>query len=204
MAKVFLLGLMLVLIVFTTISSNVSAQDLTEDDKKAYFAIIEKYNLKIVDEIPTGIEPKAISSPEELEKFAQYIQSLDHKTTVSTVSEVDTNDINNPNGTNYNTFVRTCSISVGNASVNVTSRIRVGAYNSSYRWIDSATTTVTLSGVTVGLDLVNTWFNNWITPNKTSIDVEGGGNVNYYTWTAVGRVVVETRPVQCSFYYSIY
>lgn len=101
---------------------------------------------------------------------------------------------------------RNCSVALGGATnphFNTYGRIRVGVAQSSWRWIESANASVGLSGITIGLNLSDTWTQVDISSNNASVDISGGGTLNYYILIPEYFVVI-SHPISCSLNYSLY
>lgn len=61
--KIILMNLILML--FTTPSTNTLASQLSETEREKYKQVIAVHGMQIIEEIPDGITPIEVSSPEE-------------------------------------------------------------------------------------------------------------------------------------------
>lgn len=202
MRKLFLFVMLAILIgPFQAAAQEPNDSARVETEKQQYEKVNQEYGLKSVLIIPEGIEPIKVNSPEELEN---YIIKLQKQPTITTVqdekSEQPSGDPTRA-GNTYNTIRRSCSVSAGAPTVYVTADIRVGL-NGSARWIDSASSRVSWSGVTFGLGISGQWSNTY--PTSTKVDVRGGATIDIYLISEIGGIVLYSTPLECSFTYSVY
>lgn len=104
----------------------------------------------------------------------------------------------------YKTVTKECTaINTGFAKMKVKAQIRVGSYpGTSWRWIDSASTSVTLTGLTVGLQLSNEKSDHKISGNK--VDFWGNGTVNGGVFVPnIGGIVIVSQNGSCSGSYQL-
>ncbi len=205
--KILMVTLVLTFII-TSSTSTLAAQS-SEKEREKYNQVMEEYGLKMVEEIPDGVTPIEVSSPEELDALFRKIED-DLRNSTSTVSEaIEDTPLEQPEtrATAYTTVNRNCSVALGgltNPYFNTYGTIRVGTVDSSWRWIDSASASVGLSGVTTGVSLSDPWTQADINSNQTSVYISGGGTLNYYVLTPIGPVTFSSEPISCSLTYSVY
>ena len=179
----------------------------SQGPQEQYQELFERYGIVEVKEVPLGIIPSRVNSPEELEKLiATFLNGkrVDMSDQFCVDSLVDEGVLPAGvalNGVQYISVRRECTESVGTATFYTTADIRIGIYNSSYRWIDSVNEWVGLRGVTLGFELVHTYHYHYTT--ATTADITGGGIVNHYL-IVNGSILMWSRPVECSIHYSLY
>jgi len=74
----------------------------------------------------------------------------------------------------------------------------------SFRWINSVHTYVGLTGITIGLNLRDTYSYAY-NQTTTTVNWQGGGVVDQYIWVpGLGDVVVGSTAVSCGGFYNVY
>ena len=165
-----------------------------------------EFGLVEVTIIPEGITPLVFDSVEELENFLVESEKAAKPSQHTTYIEYNPKKPQpGVKSVSYTVVTRSCSsiIAVG-TKFNTWADIRVGFSGSSYytTWIDSVLNTrVGLTGLTMGKDLSNEYSYSY---NQTtqSVSVVGGGIFNMYM-VVEGGIRVYSRPVSCSFTYSV-
>lgn len=196
----FLVFVALIALGFAPVSNT-----MAQGGKKTYQEVIEKYDLKRVTEVPSGVTPLRVSNPDELENLIRDQLMVDEPDVHVDISEPASNKSSETPeavAASYGTVTRSCSVQMNAAYFNTYGAIQVG-YEGSFRWVENVQSTWTnLTGVTIGLTLNNA---NSYSYNKTStsVSVAGSGVVNAYI-IVEGGPVVWSQPVSCSFTYSVY
>lgn len=179
---------------FITTTAGVSAQS---DDQLEYERLYEKYNLVPASEVPEGIQPIVINSPEELEKLLQNIGKQNNvvERHSPTLNEVSLNS-------DYVRVERHCTSNAGTSTFNTWADIIVRFDpGTSVRWIESATTRVGLSGANLGTELVDTYER--IDNRGNRVIIVGGGTANVHL-IIEGGLIIHSSPVSCTIDYSVY
>ena len=182
------------------------ADPRSQGPQEQYQELFERYGIVEAKEIPPEITPLRVNSPEELENLiATFLNGkrVDVSDRFCVDSLVDEGVLPAGvalDGVQYITVRRECTQNMGTATFYTTADIRIGVYNSSYRWIDSVNEWVGLRGVTMGLDLVQEYHYHYIT--ATTADITGGGVVDHYLLVN-GMIKVWSTPVECSIHYSL-
>jgi len=186
---------------------NVNAQG--NGPSKDLDALSEEFGLVEVTEIPDGITPLVFDSLQDLEKFlieaekgtnsTQHIMFAGNGSNGPDIPQVGIETVT------YTVVTRRCSTTVAvGTQFNTWADIRIGMSGSSYytTWIDQVLNTqVGLTGITLGMDLTNEYSYSY---NQTSqsVSIAGGGILNIYL-VVEGGVRLYSRPVSCSFTYSV-
>ena len=181
-----------------------------ESERGAYKRLFDKYGLVDADEVPNGVTPLRVNSPEELEKLLESApvgkpSVIQEAMTVEEIALLADKVYNSEKSSNiratYTTIRRECTVPVGLATFYTAADIRVGVYGTSYAWIDSVNEWVGLRGYTVGKELKGTYHYHHF--DTTTADITGGGVVDWYILVE-GGVKVWSMPVECTIHYSIY
>ncbi|NOK61979.1 MAG: hypothetical protein GFH27_549289n327 [Chloroflexi bacterium AL-W] len=189
--KVF--GLFIATMVFVATGISVSAQSSVSQE---YMELYEKYDLISVSEVPDGIVPIVIESPEQLQKLLQNIgvqnNVIERQPFLPDIPTTDAQTI----------VQRQCTANAGLATFNTWADIVVDFVpGSSFRAINSANAWVGLTGVTLGFDLTSTYTNVY---NRTSsIEIVGGGIIDVYL-VIDGGIKIYSNPISCTINYALY
>lgn len=130
--KMFALA-MVAMLTFISVS-GVYAQSEGGGDKQKYDGVIAKYDLKEASNIPQGVTPIQVNTPEELEALLQQFSAEESNTHINIVEQpMRPSDDSVTMSTTYGTVTRSCSANAGAATFNTWGDIRVG-YSGSFRW----------------------------------------------------------------------
>lgn len=167
-----------------------------ESPSAAYDEIAQRYNLRQVSRVPSGITPIEVNSPAEFEAYLKRWKTSNYA--VHTIYRPSSQDVgflqmimegHTATTANVATHIvtRSCSVPFTPATFNVWADIEVKS-TGSFRWISSVLNTRTgLTGVTTIVNLSNDWSYSY-NQTATSVSVRGGGIVNAYFSTPWGAI----------------
>lgn len=191
---------------FVVFGNPVTANAQGNSPSKELEALSNKFGLVEVTKIPEGITPLVFDSVEDLENFLVETEKAAKPSQHTTYIEYNPKKPQpGVESVSYTVVTRSCSSTVAvGTQFNTWADIRVGFSGSPYytTWIDSVLNTrVGLTGVTLGMDLSNEYSYSY---NQTtqSVSVVGGGIFNIYL-VVEGGIRLYSRPVSCSFTYTV-
>lgn len=198
--------LLLVFVLLLTFAAPVFAEGGPTSDKTDWDTVVKRYGLTPATSIPAGVTPLKFESPEQLDEFLSQLSATQkeppHVIYRDFLGEKGSLAGASPSSTGSFVVTRSCSQNVGLSTFHTWADISVG-YSGSFRWINGVLNTRTgLTGMTMGVDLHDTYSYSY-NQSAVSVSVKGGGIITTYLIIDEG-IQLWSSPVSCSFTYSVY